>query len=86
MADATLSALAAEPASPADPAGFALAVRRRRVQSLLALKKWSEVVAAADAFKKDAPNDPLIAEVEFARAGPCSNWPAGTTPAPPTAR
>ena len=66
-ADATLSALAAEPADPADPAGFALAVRRRRVQSLLALKKWNEVVATADALEKDAPTDPLIAEVEFAR-------------------
>jgi cellulose synthase operon protein C len=66
-ADAMLASLAVEPANPADPTGFVTAVRRRRVQSLLALKKWNEVVAAADAFKKDIPTDPLIAEVEFAR-------------------
>lgn len=66
-ADSLLAALAGEPADRNDPAGFALAVRRRRVQSLLASKKWGEVVAAAEALKADAPNDPLIAEADYAR-------------------
>jgi TolA-binding protein len=66
-ADSLLSALHSEPADPNDPEGFALAVRRRRVQSLLGLKKWADVVAAADALKADAPSDPLAAEVDYAR-------------------
>src|SRR5205823_1481258 len=66
-ADALLAALATEPADPNDPPGFSRAVRRRRVQSLLALKKWNDVIAAADAFQAEAPHDPLAAEVEYAR-------------------
>ena len=66
-ADAKLSALAAEPAAESDPPGFATAVRRRRVQSLLALKKWKDVVEAADALKAEAPGDPPGSEVEYAR-------------------
>jgi TolA-binding protein len=66
-ADTALAGLASEPPGAADPAGFVLAVRRRRVQSLLALKKWKEVVEAAEKFRADAPGDPLMAEVEFAR-------------------
>jgi TolA-binding protein len=66
-ADTLLSALASEPADPNDPEGFAPAVRRRRIQSLLASKKWKDVVAAADAFKAEVPNDPLTAEVDYAR-------------------
>ena len=66
-ADAILLALSSEPADPNDPEGFARAVRGRRVQSLLALKKWLDVVAAADAFKADAPNDPLTSDVDYAR-------------------
>ena len=66
-ADSALAALTAEPADPNDPPAFALAVRRRRVQSLLALKKWKDVLEAADALKADAPADPRMAEIEFAR-------------------
>ena len=66
-ADDTLAALAAEPADSNDPAGFALAVRRRRVQSLLGLKKWDEVIKAADAYKADSPADAQASEVEYAR-------------------
>jgi TolA-binding protein len=66
-ADALLAGLLAEPAGKDDPEGFALAVRRRRVQSLLALKKWKEVREAAEALKADAPADPLTAEADYAR-------------------
>lgn len=66
-ADTILSALSAEPTQSSDPAGFALAVRRRRVQALLGLKKWSEVVATAEAVLKDAPEGPHVAELHFAR-------------------
>jgi TolA-binding protein len=66
-ADSTLGALIAEPADPNDPQGFALAVRRRRVQSLLSLKKWKQVLEAADSLKAESPTDPRIAEIDFAR-------------------
>jgi cellulose synthase operon protein C len=66
-AETLLSALTSEPANPNDPEGFLLAVRRKRVQSLLAFKKWKEVVEAAEALKTDAPNDPRLVEVEYAR-------------------
>jgi TolA-binding protein len=66
-ADKLLAALAAEPAEPNDPEGFATAVRCRRVQSLLATEQWKEVVQAADALKADAPADPVIPQVDYAR-------------------
>ena len=67
-AEALLAALSSEPSDPTDPPGFARAVKGRLVQSLLARKKWQDVVAAAGAFKTDAkPNDPLTSEVDYAR-------------------
>lgn len=66
-ADAELAALSSEPVDSHDPAGFATAVRRRRVQSLLALGKWNEVVTAAVNLKTDVPDEPLTAEVDYAR-------------------
>ncbi len=62
-----LSALASEPAEPNDPPGFALALRRRRVQALLALKRWKDVVETAEAIKAEAPDDPRNSEVDYAR-------------------
>ncbi len=55
------------------PPGFARAVKSRQVQSLLAKKKWAEVVAAADEFQRDAPDDPRTSEVEYGAAAPCNN-------------
>src|SRR5581483_8695855 len=66
-AEDTFAALAAEPAGPDDPKGFLNAVRRLRIQSLLALKRWKEVIDAADAFRSDAADDPSTAEVDYAR-------------------
>jgi len=66
-AEAILSALTSEKAETTDPAGFALAVRRRRVQALLALKKWKEVVDEATRLRADAGDDPSISEVDYAR-------------------
>ena len=66
-ADTILTALADLPADPKAPEGFALAVRRRKVQTLLGLKKWDEVVKAAESYKADAPKDPLLSEVEYTR-------------------
>jgi TolA-binding protein len=66
-AERGFAALAAEPHAAGDPDGFALAVRRERIQSLLALKRWTDVLEAADALKKDAPNDPRMVEVDYAR-------------------
>ncbi|MFO0950685.1 MAG: tetratricopeptide repeat protein [Isosphaeraceae bacterium] len=68
QAETALDALKTGPGEPSDPPGFAAAVKRRRIESLLALKKWKEVIEAADSFKKESPDDPKLAEVEFARA------------------
>ena len=67
QADAIFKALADEPPLPADPPGFALALRRRRIQSLLGLKKWNDVIDAAEAFKTEAPKDPLVSEADYAK-------------------
>ena len=66
-ADAIFKTLVEEPPVPSDPPGFVLAVRRRRVQSLLGLKKWNDVIDAANALKADAPNDPLVSEADYAK-------------------
>ena len=66
-ADATFKGLADEPALPSDPPGFALALGRRRIQSLLGLKQWNDVIAAADKLKADAPDDPLVSEADYAK-------------------
>jgi TolA-binding protein len=60
-------ALATEPAAETDPDRFGVAVRRGRIQSLVALKRWEDVIAAAAEFKSFAPKDPLIAEVDYDR-------------------
>jgi TolA-binding protein len=67
MAEAGLAALESEPASADDPEGFRPAVRRRRIEALVALTQWEKVLEAADAFQADAPDDPQVAEVEYAR-------------------
>ena len=61
------ASLAAEPPATTDPEGFVLAARRRRLQALVALQKWKEVLEAAEAFRADAPQDSYLAEVEYAR-------------------
>lgn len=64
---AELATVQPDPARPEVDAGFTRAVRRRKIQALLALKKWKEVVDAADAFKTEAPDDPMMVEVDYAR-------------------
>ena len=66
-ANALLEAIETSPPDPNDPQGFSAAARRARLQALLALKKWNEVVDAAEKLKKDVPGDPRISEVEYAR-------------------
>jgi TolA-binding protein len=66
-AEAGFAALAAEPSGPGDPEGFGLTVRRRRIQCLVGLKRWDEAIAAAEAYRADAPDDPTLAEVDYAR-------------------
>lgn len=66
-ADASLAELLTEPAGSSDPEGFPRAVKRRRVQSLLALKKWDAVVEMADALKAEKTDDPRIVEVDYAK-------------------
>lgn len=66
-AEAGFAALATEPAAEADPDRFGAAIRRGRIQALLALKRWQDVLTAADEFKAQSPKDPLIADVDYAR-------------------
>jgi TolA-binding protein len=67
-AESGFTALASEPPAPSDAEGFALAVRRRRIQCLVGLKRWEDVIAAAQAYRAEAPEDPHErAEVDYAR-------------------
>jgi TolA-binding protein len=66
-AEKAFAALAAEPPADDDPKTFAADVRRERIQCLLALKRWPDVIEAADAFKKEAADDPRSADVDYAR-------------------
>jgi TolA-binding protein len=66
-AEAGFAALSAEPSGANGPDGFNLTVRRRRIQCLVGLKRWDEAIAAAEAYRADAPKDPMLAEVDYAR-------------------
>src|SRR5262249_39672030 len=58
-----------EPAAPSDPPDFTTSVRRRRLQCLVALARWQDVLSADDALKHDLPKSSgsLRAEVDYAR-------------------
>ena len=49
---------------PGRPRGVVSAVRRRRIQALVALKRWKDVLSAAEAYPTDGPGR---AEVDYAR-------------------
>jgi cellulose synthase operon protein C len=66
-AEIGFAALASEPVAASDPDGFLLTIRRRRIQSLVGLKRWADTISAAEAYRADAPEDPLLAEVDYAR-------------------
>lgn len=66
-AEAEFAALAAEPPAETDPERFGVVVRRGRIRSLVALKRWKDVLEAADAFKQETPKDLLVAEVDYDR-------------------
>jgi TolA-binding protein len=68
VAEPLLAALASGPTNSDDPPGFIGLVRGRHVQSLVALKRWKEALAEAEALEKELrKDDPAIAELEFAR-------------------
>ena len=67
MAEEGFAALEGESPASSDPEGFVSAVRRRRIQALVASKRWKDVLAAAEAFRSEAPDDPGMAEVDYAR-------------------
>jgi TolA-binding protein len=66
-AEVEFATLADEPPAKDDPERFGVAVRRGRIQCLMALKMWDHVLKAADDFKAFAPEDPLVAEVDYDR-------------------
>jgi len=72
-AEAGFAALANEPSAQTDPERFGAAVRRARIQCLLTLKRWKDLLTAADEFKAKVPKDPLMAEVDYARGQALQN-------------
>ena len=67
-AESGFAALRAEPAADTDPPGFLRVVRLKQIQCWVVLKRWKEVLAAAQALRGElAANDPAIAELEYAR-------------------
>ncbi|WP_435017824.1 tetratricopeptide repeat protein [Tundrisphaera sp. TA3] len=66
-AESEFAALIADPPAPTDPKGLVETARRRQVQCLVQLGRWADVLAAADAFAAAAPDDPQMAEVDYAR-------------------
>jgi TolA-binding protein len=65
-AERGFAALGSEPPARSDAEGFGPNVRRRRIQCLVGLKRWEDAIAAAQAYRKEAPKDPQLAEVDFA--------------------
>jgi TolA-binding protein len=66
-AEAGFEALAAAPRVDSDPEGFAVTIRARRLQSLIALERWKDALALAEALRTEVPRGPLAAEVDSAR-------------------
>ena len=75
-AEKEFAALLAEPPAAADPKGMIPAVRLKRIQCWIALKRWKDALEGAQAEKAGrAAGDPSLAELDyrdgagFARAG-----------------
>jgi TolA-binding protein len=65
-AEATLAALVTG-TKPADSDDWLPTARLRHVESLVALDRWSDALAEADALKADRPEFPALHELDFAR-------------------
>ncbi len=67
-AEKGFAALLAEPPAPSDAKGMVPAVRLKRIQSLVALKRWKEALDAAQAGKGGLiAGDPSIAELDYVK-------------------
>lgn len=65
-AEQLFAALASDASEAAKP--WIPSCRLRRIQSLAALKKWNEVLAASESFQSEFSKSSLVPEVAFARA------------------
>jgi cellulose synthase operon protein C len=66
-AESGFAALLAEPASPSDPPDFRRSVRLEQIRCWVALKRWKDLVPAAQGFRGELkPDDPAIAELDYA--------------------
>jgi TolA-binding protein len=66
-AEPEFAALAAGSSAPAEAEAWRDTARLRRLQCLLAMRRWADALAEASAFLADRPGTPLAAELHFAR-------------------
>jgi TolA-binding protein len=67
-AEAGFAALRAEPPGTDDPPGLLRVVRLKQLQCWVALKRWKDLIAAAQSVRAELDaNDPAVAEVDYAR-------------------
>jgi cellulose synthase operon protein C len=67
-AEKGFAALLAEPVAPSDPKGMVQAVRLKRIQCWVALKRWKDALEGVQAEKGGlAAGDPAIAELDYVR-------------------
>jgi len=65
---AGFSALLAEPASPSDPKGFIPSIRLKQIECWVGLNRWKDVLAGAQALKREVPaGDSASAELDYAQ-------------------
>ncbi len=67
-AESAFATLRAEPTAANDPPGFLRVVRLKQIQCWVVLKRWKEVLTAAQALRGElSATDPAVAELEYAR-------------------
>lgn len=66
-AESRFSALVDSTPGDRDPESWLATARLRRIQALVQLERWADVLDRADEMKADFPEFPQIAELEYAR-------------------
>ena len=67
-AESDLTSLLTDPTSVGDAPTFSRAVRLKRIQSWVVLKRWKPLLAAVQSLRAElAPDDPAVAELDYAK-------------------